>query len=67
MLQYLSVGENYLSFLPEVGFLSIKSQKMHYALIVFCHKIFVSTGDWVVGGPGVIVRERQPQLTRSAL
>ena len=28
---------------------------------------FVSTGDWVVGGPGVIVRERQPQLTRSAL
>ena len=28
---------------------------------------FVSTGDWVVGGPGVIVRERQPQLTCSAI
>ena len=33
MLQYLSVGENYLSFLPEVGFLSRKSQKKELCLI----------------------------------
>ena len=47
MLQYLSVGENYLSFLPEVDidFDPLKSFK--YKLL----SCFSHPGDWVIGGP----------------
>ena len=62
VLQYLSVGENYLSFLPEVRELAAGGVQKHRKL-----QPDSFSGDWVIGGPWVTLRERQPKLTRPAL
>ena len=46
VLQYLSVGENYLSFLPEVRELAAGGVQKHRKL-----QPDSFSGDWVIGGP----------------
>ena len=59
-LQYLSVGENYLSFLPEEVILASDWSRS-----------WILTSDWFTGGqpgvPGQPLRQWQPQPPRSSL
>ena len=69
-LQYLSVGENYLSFLPEEVILA-SDWSASWILASDWSRSWILTSDWFTGGqpgvPGQPLRQWQPQPPRSSL